>query len=64
MCNYILINWKVEPSEPAQMTKEFMEDMVKLTSYKDPVYDEVMKAVGHIQPQKMVHCNSIYKSSL
>lgn len=51
---YIFINWKVEPSEPAQMTKEFMEDMVKLTSYKDPVYDEVMKAVGHIQPQKMV----------
>lgn len=48
---------KVEPSEPAQMTKEFMEDMVKLTSYKDPVYDEVMKAVGHIQPQKM-HCRS------
>lgn len=36
------------------MTKEFVEDMVKLTSFKDPVYDEVMKAVGNIQPQKMV----------
>lgn len=44
------------------MTKEFMEDMVKLTSYKDPVYDEVMKAVGNIQPQKMV--TQLYMSSL
>lgn len=48
---------KVKPSEPGKMTKEFLEDMVKLTSYKDPVYDDLMKTVGNIQLQK-VHCKS------
>ncbi|XP_061195466.1 cadherin-like and PC-esterase domain-containing protein 1 isoform X2 [Saccostrea echinata] len=48
---------KVEPSDYRVMPQDIKNDVVMLTSFKEPVYEDVVKEAGNIQPQKM-HCRS------
>ncbi|XP_022298570.2 cadherin-like and PC-esterase domain-containing protein 1 [Crassostrea virginica] len=48
---------KMEPSDFIQIPRDIMEDVIKLTSSKDSVVDDILSFAGNIQPQKM-HCKS------
>ena len=51
----------MEPSDFIQIPRDTMEDVIKLTSSKDSLVDDILSFAGNIQPQKMV--DSLYTFS-
>lgn len=48
---------KIEPLDYRAMPRDIKNDVVMLTSYKEPAFEDVVRVADNIQPQKM-HCRS------